>query len=526
MDENTNDSNKQPEEAMTPTSEGGATETPSTSEESTDSAADINSSGSSGSTSSTDNSSGTWQKENDTIPETETKENSETQETPAGSTVSSTETNPTPSEIPLSTTPPDTANNIPASPSIPADDPIPLASQRPAISTPSDKKKMSKVMVIVASVVIIALIAILIAVMMGNKKTPTTSNTGATSSTTASSTTKVDTWTGKGNTYAWDTAANWSLGVPVNGDSLAFQVSSIKQPSNGDTIAFQDNIPSLSISKLIINGIGVGFDITGNPITITNGIAEDITLAKGSSTPVGVQISNALTFTSTNHLSVNAAANNDLTFSGGSNATTTIGSSTVQFVAAKTSDIEISTPISGTGEISIPASTTTTGNVDFNTASPDFTGSVIVNSGATVGMGNQNTAGTGVSSTDAFGTAAITIASGGYLEINEVNSSTFTIPNDITVAGNGGKSASQVNGAFTGAVSACITSATSGCNTGATVLLTGKVTLTNNTEFGAFYGLTAPQVPPSTTVTYSIKNLVGSSHTLTAVPSSKAVIQD
>ncbi len=148
----------------------------------------------------------------------------------------------------------------------------------------------------------------------------------------------------------------------------------------------------------------------------------------------------------------------------------------------------------------------------------------MVSSGATVGMGNQNPTGSGVSTTDAFGTAAITIASGGYLELNEVGATAFTVPNDVTVGGMGATSASQLNGAYTGAISSCITSQTKGCGDDATVTFSGKVSLVANTEFGAFYGVDSAQTPPSVTVTYSFKNLVTNSHTLTAVADSKAVV--
>jgi hypothetical protein len=419
---------------------------------------------------------------------------------------------------------PSAPDNTPAvdAPSLPDDD-SPAPSSTPAApSAPSGSGKSKKVVIIVAIVVVLAIIAIIAALMM-NKSTKTPTSSTHNTTTTTKTAVKVNTWTGKGSDDNWNTAANWSLGAPTNGEDLVISDSAIKAGSTTTTL--NDNVPSLSIAKLTISGSGSGFNVSGSPLTVTGGIAQSITPTKGSSSQSAVQLENSVTFTG--NQVVSTTANNQLTFSStsGSTATTTIGSSTVQFIAAKSSDIEVSTPVVGTGEIDIPASSVTTGNVDFNLTSSNFTGNVMVNSGATVGMSNQNATGSGVSSTDAFGTATITVASGGYLEVNEVGSSSITIPNNITIGGNGATSPSQDNGPDTGAISACITSAQEGCNTGATVTLTGKLSLVANTEFGAFYGLDSAQVPPSTTATYVVKDLVANGHTLTTVPNSKAVVQ-
>jgi hypothetical protein len=397
------------------------------------------------------------------------------------------------------------------------------ANPKPIPPSNPNKKSLQKILFVVIVVVLLAGIAIVVALAMGTKKTSVTITSTAKTTATVS-TAKTNIWTGKGNTDEWNTASNWSLGVPVNGQSLTFNVSLIAKPSAKAVATFQNNIPNLTINKLFINGTGVGFVLKGNPLTITDGISQAITLASKTASPAQVTIETPITFSADQ--SVQVAANNTLTFDGMTTpATTTIGANTVQFSAAKSGDIELYTPIEGTGEIEIPSSTTTPGNVDFNTASPDFKGNVMVNSGATVGLGNQDTAGSGVSSTDAFGTSSVTIASGAYLELNEVGSDTYTVPNDITVGGNGEASASKNNGAFTGAVSTCITKAQQGCSDGATVTFTGTVTLTSDTQFGAFYGLSSPQVSPSTTVTYITKDLVANGHALAAIASSKAVIQ-
>lgn len=455
-------------------------------------------------------------------------------ETPAPASTTIEPTSPSASVTPSETPAPasSTASDTSVAPTVPSDDIATPSGQTPVMPPhTAPNKKLRTIIMIVGIVVVIAIIAIVLALVMGNKKTPTTHTTATTGTSALNQpATKVNSWTGKGNSYAWDTAANWSLGVPTNGETLAFNTTSIKPASGTTPVAFQDNIPSLSVNKIIVEGTGTGFTVSGSPITVTGGISSEVTQS-GSNTSsttskvANVEFNNALTLTGDQ--AITTAANNVLTLSGvSSKAITTIGSSTVKFVAAKTSAIEISTPIVGTGEIEIPASTTTTGNVDFNVVSPNFTGNVMVNSGATAGMGNENPTDTSADTTgDAFGTAAITIASGGYLEINETTATSFTVPNNVTVAGNGATSQSQDNGAYTGAISSCITSTQEGCGAGATVTFTGKVNLTSNTEFGAFFGTNAAQTPTSTTVTYVLKNVVDNAHTLTAVADSKAVVQ-
>ncbi len=406
-------------------------------------------------------------------------------------------------------------------PSIPVDDsdngfesaPKPPTAEKP-------KNKMMMVVIVVLVIVVLAAAAIVYA-MSKNKKTTPPITTTTTTTTTGS---KTDTWTGKANTYDWDTATNWSAGTPTTGESVVIDVASVKQPTGGTAVTFNNNIPTLSINKLTVNGTGAGFNVKGNPLTITGGLALDITAVHGSTTPPQVQFVNSVTFTG--NQTVQTMSNDELFFTGTTTSSTvSIGTSTVQFIAAKSSDMAFDAPIVGSGEIDIPASTTTTGNVDFNTASPSFTGKVLINDGATTGLSNQNPNGTGVNSVDAFGTGTITVANGGFLELNETGSNTFTVPNNITVIGNGAVSPSKDNGDNTGAVTTCITSAQQGCGAGATVTFTGTITLTGNATFGAYYGNGTAQVPPSTTVTYAIKNLTASEHTLTAVANSKAVVQ-
>jgi hypothetical protein len=537
MDENTNDSNKQPD-LIRPGSEQetsettSASETPSTESNSgtATSAPDVPDSNTSV-TPKANQSEGIGASEEPaptpTVTPTEPSSSAPHETTAAPGATPSTSVIPAKPESSETTTPASTpvapgVVGTPPAPSLPDDELAPTPNAKPIVPGQPEKKKMMKIVGIVVIVVIVAIIAIAVAVSMGSKKKTVT--TTATTASTAS-TVKINTWTGKADTYDWDTAANWSLGIPVNGESLVFNVSTINQPSGSAIVGFTDNIPNLTVNKFMIEGQGKGFEVKGDPITITNGISDDITLASKATTAPGVSIDNAVTFTG--NQAIQAGASNDLSFNGASTASTitTIGTSTVQFVAAKSSDIEIFTPIVGSGILAVPASTTTTGNVDFNTASPNFTGNVMINKGATMGLGNQNPGGSGTNDMDAFGNSTITIASGAYLELNEVGSTAFTVSNPITVSGTGGASASQVNGAYTGAVTTCITKAQQGCSDGATVTFTGKVTLAGDAQFGAFYGSAAPQAAPSTTVTYVLKDLVTNSHTLTAVAKSKAVIQ-
>jgi hypothetical protein len=67
----------------------------------------------------------------------------------------------------------------------------------------------------------------------------------------------INTWTGNGNNYNWNVASNWSLGIPKDNQILEINVGGITQPTDqyGTTsFALQDNIPNLTINKLIIGG--------------------------------------------------------------------------------------------------------------------------------------------------------------------------------------------------------------------------------------------------------------------------------
>src|SRR5690242_20133597 len=84
-------------------------------------------------------------------------------------------------------------------------------------------------------------------------------------------------WTGNGANNKWSTAANWDMcgnGVPGFGDSIIF-INTAKQGINVN-----------DLNGLILNGVGIvgqpgdgtpanplaTWNITGNPISVTNGI--------------------------------------------------------------------------------------------------------------------------------------------------------------------------------------------------------------------------------------------------------------
>ncbi len=74
------------------------------------------------------------------------------------------------------------------------------------------------------------------------------------------------TWTGGGANAYWINSVNWgSAGVPTNGDTLIFPAG---QPAELNT----NNIAGLVLNQICFAGMGSGYDLRGNPITLTNSI--------------------------------------------------------------------------------------------------------------------------------------------------------------------------------------------------------------------------------------------------------------
>jgi hypothetical protein len=393
------------------------------------------------------------------------------------------------------------------------------------VSTPTQPNKSHKKTIII-SVVVLVLVLVAggaFALYRHNHKAKpvaalsTTKTSNTTKATTKTSTTPVatNTWTGKDNNYNWNDANNWSLGIPTNNQILEINVADVTQPTDqyGTTsFAFQDNIPNLTINKLVIDGTVASFifDIKGDPLTITNGI-EDTTVRTDSSAGVPqVQIDNQINFTGNS--TIETTGNNILTFvSANSGEVINLGSSTLQFTASGSSQIDVSGAIAGTGEILLPNNAvSSTGLVMFDDSSPNFNGKVVVGSGDTAVVGNQDNGGYGT--VDAFGNSSVDIMNGGSMELTAAGTSSFTVNNPISVSGNG---VTQSNGSVTGAISACVTSAEEGCGASESITFTGQVKLLGNTQIGQS---TPSSLGASNThVSYTLNNLDKNGYALTTV---------
>lgn len=353
------------------------------------------------------------------------------------------------------------------------------------------------------------------------------SNTNSQSLTTVTVTNK---WTGKGNNYNWNDANNWSLGVPTNNQILEIDITNVEPTSTGATPTFQNDMSNLVINKLVIDGktnsssVG-GFDIKGNLITITNGIENAVEKNYISDIPMPssqIFIKNQINFNGNSI--INVTGDNMLTFvPADSNKTMDLGSNKVQFAASGGGSISVNHAIVGTGEIIISDNAASDGSVGFMSSSPNFNGKVKIGSGNIVGVRKQGSA-----TTSAFGNSSIEIKNGGAIKLIASGTKAYNIDNDITMSGKGATSSNSNTGQYTGAISACITSAQAGCDAGVQITLSGKITLTGDTELGASYNSGTAMgagAPTSTTATYTIRNLITNGHNLTAVPGSMVVIQ-
>jgi len=211
--------------------------------------------------------------------------------------------------------------------------------------------------------------------------------------TTTSSEAVTNTWTGKSGNYNWNEKANWSLGEPVNGQNLEIDLADVKQPTDqygATSFSFQDNIPNLSINKLIIDGkvMGVIFDIKGDPLTIADGVEDTIAQTNDQNAIPQVRLDNSI-FLSGNQ-TILTTGKNDLTFLSnlGNKDGLNIGNHTVEFKVVGSSDISFMSPVSGTGEIYLPNNAISpAGELLFYNYSPDFNGEVSIGKGSETDQG-------------------------------------------------------------------------------------------------------------------------------------------
>ena len=337
-------------------------------------------------------------------------------------------------------------------------------------------------------------------------------------------------WTGKSNANNnWNDSKNWSKGVPVNNQIIEINASKYNQPGNNDSYVFEDNIPGLTIRKLIIDGsvLNFNFVLSGEPITITNGIEDTVTNPNTNPYPGIPQfmLSNRIIFKG--NQTIETSGTNNLTFYNPTGAAISIGKNTLTFIANNSSVIDVAGAVKGTGTIAVPDNAVGSVNgLYFGYASPDFEGNVVIGNGDVVGIGNENgNSVNGETLVDAFGKSTIAIHNGGAIIFNAANTNTFIVNNTITMSGNGVPANKPGTGKFTGALDACISTGQEGCGSGVHVNLTGRVTLSGNTGLGAQYG-GVPDIgtPTGTTVSYSLSQAVTGNYSLSAVAGSNIII--
>lgn len=187
------------------------------------------------------------------------------------------------------------------------------------------------------------------------------------------------TWTGTAGDHLFSTGGNWSgNNAPVNGDDLVFPTGVTDYTPNND-------ISSLSIGNITFNGGAAqqGYNITGNPITLTGGITSSIGGSSG-----------------TDHLP-------SLVISG------------TQTIATGINSVSLDGALSGSGDLT----KTGTGSVFLTSDNSGYTGTITVSAGYLYAEDNNALGDT---------TGTTTVADGASL----VLCNSLTIPENITLTGN------------------------------------------------------------------------------------------
>lgn len=249
-------------------------------------------------------------------------------------------------------------------------------------------------------------------------------------------------WTGAVNRF-WGTSGNWTNcngAAPTNGDSLSFDVSLVTSFGSG---AVENNIANLQVSTIYFTGAAsmYSYFITGNPISLSNGITETVTGPSSNAVNIGITLTASQAFTTDRLLNIAIGS------------TLNIGSHSLTVNGGR---IQFKGPIVGTGALNFN-SASTANFLDAN--NPGFSGPININSGRVI---------FNASTPSALGSGPITIAGNGILQQSFNTSGTYSIANPITMTGDGGGGNGAINlRDFTG----------SGVST---VNFTGPVTLTGN----------------------------------------------
>ena len=209
------------------------------------------------------------------------------------------------------------------------------------------------------------------------------------------------TWSGGGGNGNWSTAANWGgVGTPNNGDTVVF-------PGGAARLTNTNDVASLTLSDIRFTGPSGGYNISGNPFTLTNSISS--TNTAGANT-----INNNITLTS-------------------SNTTVNVGGGIFLLLDGN---------VNGPGGMV----TTNTGTLEFAGAPPNsFTGTMWVSAGTLIlnrnGVNNSlagplviSNAIVQLAQTEELPFTPITVNQGGLLNLNGAND---FIGVSLTLNGNG-----------------------------------------------------------------------------------------
>jgi hypothetical protein len=412
-------------------------------------------------------------------------------------------------------------------------DPTPSQSVISSEQPRQQKNNTHKTLISVLIILVVVLIAVGGWYVYKNYHKTTNTPTSTTTPTT-------NTWVGKGNNTNWDSASNWSLGVPQNGQNLDIDLSNIKttKDSDGNVItSINNNINGLVINELIFNGSSKFIDVKGNGLTIKNQI-----LNEGASPEIdnNLDLDGNIIITNTQAGTLVISGVVTIPKSSIVNMKTGCVDSSNNPTPLPLSTIQFNNSLSGSGPIYISDNSC----VQFAITSPNLDSQVTIGSGAIVDLANNILGvenGATLGTPDGLGNSEIDIQNGGSLDIDsmgsiEGNNQTLamTITNNITMSGNGlAYDLTNTTGDITGAITSCISGPMDcvgnlpGQGTPAVVTFTGTVTLAGNTELGAV------TIPPfgSDPTQYSYTNYIfknalvnPSSYTLTAVLNSKVQI--
>jgi hypothetical protein len=272
---------------------------------------------------------------------------------------------------------------------------------------------------------------------------------------------------------SFSNASNWSTSdgsctggvVPASGDSLVFDTAYIDS-----TVDVTNDMSSLSLNNITFQGTGTSFinyELDGNAISLSGGITIGSNYTS-INLPIILTGNQQLTESATSHVtfgnsaSINLATNN-LT------------------VALAITNLSLPT-LSGSGTLTLNSGT----SANYSSAST-FTGSIVIESGATL--------------------------------VIDSTSNTYTLPNDLTIAGEG------VSGQ--GAIQSCLGSVTTceDSNANTTLTLSGNVSLTGNAEVANGLYTSGESSPPSNTATFDFTgDVTYSGYTLTAIPNSSTIV--